>query len=60
MVTQDIVRRLKVKQVILEKKTDCDCSRYKQMPYTDEITGAASYASTYFLELPSNIRLSTM
>ena len=60
MLTQNMLRTHEGKYAFSEKKSDCDCSRSKQMPYTDQITGDASYASTYFLELPSNIRLSTM
>ena len=31
-----------------EKNPTCDCSRYDQMPYTDQVTEIAPYMRTYF------------
>ena len=31
-----------------EKNMNCDCSRFNQTPYTDEITEIPPYMRTYF------------
>ena len=53
-----MLARMKANMFLLRKNSICDCSRYDQMPLTDQITEIAPYLRMLISELPSN--MSTM